>query len=368
MPSYYNIDYDKDFAPLYGDLISLPPNTIMWRGFDPKYPIISDRPAYFGSQEFAQGYADKYGNIAMPFVSGKHLKLIDIRFLKSLLLQLFKDNNIKKEDEEIIGALSVALGLCSLEHQIKAFKLIYANNLDEFKDEIKELEKELKPYILYEQPGFRIAETTLDSHVMGFLKGLFSEVADGFIAPPTNTAFHIEKKDHILNCEIVLFNPLACDISMLQLVRLPSSTDELSFGIISKPNLMPSMSKEQLLIHINNKTLQVIPIHNIPIITIHELISSSKKKYTYLTYLNYETETYMPTNIIKGGKTKDFKDCMTDYNYLIDSGNKNILKYYNNGLKASNRWKVKKGGYMISAVAPAKSIPYDPDFLKKIKK
>ena len=214
MPSYLNIDFNKDFAPLYGDLISLPPNTIMWRGFDPKFPAVSDRPAYFGGQIFAQGYANKYGTVAMPFVSGKYLKLLDIRFMKALLLQVLKDNEIKEQDEKLIGAMSVALGLCSLEHQIKTFKKLYGNYLNYFKEEIKELEKHLKPDSLYEQQGFRIAETSTDAHVMGFLKGFFSQVADGFIAPPTYTAFHIEKKDYILNSEIIIFNPKLSDIQI----------------------------------------------------------------------------------------------------------------------------------------------------------
>jgi hypothetical protein len=353
MPSYYAIDFDKDFAPLYGDLISIPPNTIMWRGFDPKYPIVSDRPAYFGSQIFAQGYANRYNDIARPFVTGKYLKLIDIRFMKALLLQILRDNEIKKEDEKIIGAISVALGLCSLEHQIKTFKKLYGKYVDYFKNEIKELEKHLKPDSLYEQQGFRIAETSTDAHVMGFLKGLFSGVADGFIAPPTFTAFHLEKKDYILNSEVIIFNPKLADMSMLDMVMLPGSEADPVFGIISKPNLMPSSAA-----HATN----VIPLNKIPTRTIHEIILTSEKKYTYISYLNYETETYIPNRKSAGGGGNEI--CMTDYNYLIDSGNKTILKYYNDGLKAANKWRAKKGGYLISAVAPAKSIPFDPDFLK----
>jgi hypothetical protein len=57
----YKINCDDDFISMYGSTISIPAGAIVWREFDLQFPVISDRPAYYGSYKFAKGYADKYG-------------------------------------------------------------------------------------------------------------------------------------------------------------------------------------------------------------------------------------------------------------------------------------------------------------------
>ena len=223
--SAYEINWDDNFLPLFGTPIHIPANAILWRGYDPQYPAISDRPAYYGSQEFAQGYADKYSTIASPFITSHPIKLIDIRYMKVLLSQLF-DHNMPhtKTDITIISATTISFGLCSLQHQIKLFKdrykAIYSSAVsnpvfDSLKLGINNLEKLLIPNSIYEQQGLRIAETTNDSIVMGFLKELFHKYYDGYISPNITTPFHIEKNNFILNSEIVIFNPLYSGIKLL---------------------------------------------------------------------------------------------------------------------------------------------------------
>lgn len=342
--NYYLLDFNRDFAPLYGDLITIPSNTIFWRGYDPKYPSISDRPAYFGNQEFAQGYAQKYGTNAMPFINKKQLRLLDIRFMKVLLSQLFANNFIKKEDEKIVGATSLAFGLSSLQHQIKIFKNLYKKYLDYFKDSLQELEKIVEPDSIFEQPGVRIAETSTDAYVMGFLKVIFSGLCDGFISPNIESAFHIEKNGHILNSEMILFNPIKSNIVELNLVLL-QNTPTVLLGIVELPN----------------KT--IYELDKLPVTSIHELILKSNKQYEYLHALNYETETYLP----KKGGAKINKKYMNDYNHLIDTGNKAILRCYNEGIITAGKWLLNKKGVNIKAIPPAKSIPYDPDFFTNMK-
>ena len=308
--------WNDNFLPLYGDVIVLPASTIVWRGFDPNYPAISDRPAFYGAREFSQGYADKYGAQTTPFITTRILNLLDVRYMKVLLSQLFQQN--AHTDRDIISATSIAFGLCTLPHQIKLFKERYRNIYslsnplyDSLKAGVRHLESFVKSDVVYEQQGYRIAETTNDAIVMGFLKELFGQYYDGFISPNVMSPFHIEKRAFILNSELILFNPIESGIKMLK--TFPSPIYKLS---------------------------------------INSCILNQGHTFRTIDTRNMKTTFYTKTDIKKGGRKIEVCD---DYNHLYDKGDATIIKLYNEGIKYGKKWN-KKPVKLYTSIAPGPTI------------
>lgn len=308
----YEINWDDNFLPMYGSTILIPAGAIVWRGFNPIYPAISNRPAYYGSKTFAQGYADKYGVNATPFITSRPLNLLDIRYMKVLLSQLFEDNKHNLSDKDIIIATTVSFGLCSLQHQITLFKdrykPIFASTnpaYDNLKKGLTQLESIVK-VSYYEQKGYRIAETTNDAIVMGFLKELFSSNYDGYIAPNITTPFHIEKANFLLNSELVLFDPVNSGIKLLR--DIPQK--------------------------LNKATINYFILHSG-----HSFASIDSRG--------------MKTSYYKGGSSS-ISVC-DDYNNEYDKGNKNIIKLYKQGEKCGRSWR-DKPVKLYNAIAPGPEV------------
>jgi hypothetical protein len=204
------IDWDTNFDPAYGIVHMDPSKYIYYRGYDSSYPVISDRPAYFGSLVVAEGYAKGPGRKVDAFTNTKMLRLIDVRYMSDILRNLFKEHHDKTED----GILSTVLsfGICSLSHQIYLASL----RLQSLKDNpcMKSLRQSYKQG-LFEQQGVRIAETTNDAETMGFLQTLFSGFIDGFISPRQFSPFHVEKPYNMMHAEMIIFNPKESGITRM---------------------------------------------------------------------------------------------------------------------------------------------------------
>lgn len=204
------IEWDTFFDPAYG-IINVEPSTyIYYRGYDLSYPVISDRPAYFGSLQTAKGYASKPGRRVDAFTNGKPLRLIDVRFMKDILRNLFDVHH--HDDVAPIYSVLLSFGICSLYHQYGlASERFPALKGTPAMISLKNAYKESR----YEQQGVRIAETANDAETMSFLKTLFEGFVDGFISPRQTSPFHVEKPDNILNAEMIIFNPKACDFKIV---------------------------------------------------------------------------------------------------------------------------------------------------------
>jgi hypothetical protein len=321
----YQIKWDDNFIPMYGTTISIPTNTIIWRGYDPAYPAISNRPAYYGSQQFAQGYANKYNTDAKPFITTRTLNLLDIRYMSVLLSQLFEHNKHNLTDGNIVIATTISFGLCSLRHQIDLFKYRYKaiydsseSIYDNIKKGVQKMESILDQSALYEQKGYRIAETSNDAIVMGFLKELFSSDYDGYISPIIKTPFHIEKANFNLNSEIVIFNPTSSGIKLL--LKIPTTIKEST---------------------INNFILN----------SGHNLMTIDTRG--------------MKTSYYKGGKYS-IHIC-NDYSNEYDKGNKQIIKLFKQGQKYGKKWK-NNTVKLFNAIAPGPEVDprifLDYDFIQ----
>jgi hypothetical protein len=203
---YKEIDWERPFSPAYG-VVRIPPNLILYRGYDTHHPSVSNKPAYFSGKEVALGYAEKNNRVLGAFTNTRELKLLDIRFMKTLLRELF-DTNYKSDNSSL--AITLSFGLCSLYHQLILAK-------ERFKDKPPEGLKALNATYknsLFEQPGVRIAETTNDAESMGFLTTIFKGFVDGFVSPRIETAFHYEKGGS-MSPELIIFNPEVSSIRQL---------------------------------------------------------------------------------------------------------------------------------------------------------
>lgn len=202
------IDWDSNFDPAYGIVYMDPYKYIYYRGYDPTHPVVSERPAYYGSFPVALSYVDEPHKKVSAFTNGQRLRLIDVRFMKEILRNLF--DRYHPDDDSGVLSTVLSFGICSLAHQIHLASQRFQTSVI-LEDSMKSLRAFYEPSN-YEQSGVRIAETTNDSETMGFLATLFSDFVDGFISPRQYTPFHVEKTDNIMNAEMILFNPAKSDV------------------------------------------------------------------------------------------------------------------------------------------------------------
>jgi hypothetical protein len=202
-----DIDFDKPFYPAYGIFKLKPMTYAFYRGFDTRYPAISERPAYFGTHLVASSYARKHGTPVRMFSNKSELSLLDVRFMKHLLRDLFEMEATKDTIEDTMSTI-MSFGLCSLSHQIDLFRKRFRTLVDQ--DPFKALEASYRDGLI-EQSGVRIAETSNDAQTMAFLSKLFSWFVDGFISPSLESPFHIEKGGKMI-AEMIIFNPLRSNI------------------------------------------------------------------------------------------------------------------------------------------------------------
>lgn len=213
----YELYWEEPFPPMYGDTVQLPPGLILWRGYELNNDPILSRPSFYGSKQTASEYASLENRSLGAFYTTKSINLLDIRFLKVILQKLFEENSHKgftANESNCIKAAMISFGLCTLAHQIRLMKDVFASFLDQLPG-IAKMEKSLKPNLIIEQPGIRVGETTTDGKTMAFLKELFKYKYDGIISPRLVSIFHQEKKG-MLPPELVLFDPKYSGVTRLQ--------------------------------------------------------------------------------------------------------------------------------------------------------
>lgn len=202
---------------------------VFYRGYDTMYEPVSDRPAYFGSFSTAHGYSKLPDRKLAAFTNTRSLLLLDIRFMKDLLREMFATHTIT--DTAPVKSVMVSLGTCSLYHQYRlaSERFKHSKLLDENLQSVRKFHVDSD----IEQPGIRIAETTNDACTMGFLKTLFAGFVDGFISPKQFSPFHTEKVPScILHAEMILFDPADSGIVMLN--TLPPITRTVDMDIFHK--------------------------------------------------------------------------------------------------------------------------------------
>ena len=314
-PEYRILDFEKGFRTIYGGTIDIPPNTIFWRGYDPTYPTISSRPAYYGTLDTADSYLQRNGHVLGMFTNSKNLRLLDVRFLKALLRQFFESirdtKGLSDMDEKLILATTTSFGLCSLGHQIRLLKYMYSQHIQDLKG-LPELEKLYNPKAAFEAQGVRVAETVNDGHTMAFLKGLFKGIADGFISPRMETPFHIEKSG-VLNPEMIIFDPSASGIQLAN---------------------------------------QSIDLQKLSVVYISDFIFSGRYRIVSLDYKTLHSSFYMSHG---GDPREKYLHPLDEFDEYMDNDNKYVRKLYKDGYKVGLKMNSKR--HILSAEAPVPTIP-----------
>jgi hypothetical protein len=224
---YQNIDFEN-FPPIMGKEITLNPYTILYRSYTSNDPIISEYPAFYGKYDNPKKYILKKDYKMGKYMTTKHIRLLDIRYLKSLLETMIENKEVYNSNIlTIIKILSLSFGLTSLYQQILLIKERYTTILEkkrknkivkkymrfiQFYQKYENMENILsKPLFVHpiETKGYRFDEIINDCETIQILKGLFEENFDGIISP---NLFSPSSKDDCLPCEIILFNPLKSNI------------------------------------------------------------------------------------------------------------------------------------------------------------
>jgi hypothetical protein len=143
--------------------------------------------------------------------------------MKAILRELFETNKASSGKKDAILNTTIAFGLSSLYHQIALMSIRYRGIVLPGLEHLKRI---YSKDALIEQEGVRVGETNNDGYVMAFLKELFRDVADGFVAPRISTQFHVEKHETI-NPEVILFNPEKAGI--VQLPAVPRTVENVPF-------------------------------------------------------------------------------------------------------------------------------------------
>jgi hypothetical protein len=243
----HEIDWEKQFYPLYGTKIILPKDTILWRGHSTDYPTLQNRPTFFGSKETASGYSRQNNTTISSFITQRPLRIIDIRFLKVLLKELFQglqNKKLSEKDINMIKASTISLGTSSLKHQIELIHNVYGDNtklLPGFKA-LEDYYNSLHSNLFIEHEGVRIGETLIDGYTMSFIKGLFDNTFDGVISPRVYSPFHIEK-ENTNSPELLLFSPHK-DVLQIPINSIPKTILSIPInGLILKNNYIYTTNK-----------------------------------------------------------------------------------------------------------------------------
>ena len=97
MPSLISLDIDK-FPISYG-VIDVPPNLLLYRGYNTHFPSISNRPAYYSpSMSTAAGDVRDENCTVGAFRTTQTLRFYDLRFIRTMLADIFPQRKSNRID------------------------------------------------------------------------------------------------------------------------------------------------------------------------------------------------------------------------------------------------------------------------------
>lgn len=253
----YSITFES-FPHVFGDVITIPANTIIYRSYDINYSPISNYPSYFGSKETASGYLNKNRKLG-EFTLTKSLRFYDLRYLKILLKRLINSRkDMNRDILNLMKTVTLAYGICSYDKQIELLQERYSNNqCDKQIENMKKYRVDMSEIVGFnhiEPEGVRIGETTNDSAALVFIKKMFGNHVDGIISPKMFSPFHIEKNNY-LSAELVIFDPVDAKLNLLTQSPTISRNIEVKTLLPSKINIYEYMYQDTPLMKINISSL-----------------------------------------------------------------------------------------------------------------
>jgi hypothetical protein len=80
----------ESFSPIFTS-IDVPEDCYFYRGYNPQYPTVGHRPAYYTTQlGIAKSYADQFNTHVGLFKTTRPLRIYDLRFIKHLLIEMLE--------------------------------------------------------------------------------------------------------------------------------------------------------------------------------------------------------------------------------------------------------------------------------------
>lgn len=201
-------------------IINIHKNCIFYRVIRDKEQIKDLRnnvPIYLSSKDSAKKYLSDNTNNIYNICITDDIKVFDLRKIQ-LLLEFILDSHKYKENEHelkfYMGLFSIALGLVDYKTQVYEFeKLVKTegwndSNISQGILRMKQFyTTQIETFNINRGPfnkkGVRIAITDIDEHMTLFLKELFGNICDGYIAPKMLSPL---QPDYYIVEELVLFN------------------------------------------------------------------------------------------------------------------------------------------------------------------
>lgn len=228
----------QNFQPVMHPF-NIPRYWTWYRCCDPAEGALGPNPRYYGTERTANLYAE--GRVKKSYRNTRPLKILDIRYLKSILRELVacrRNVNVTTEVFKFILYVNVAFGICSMERQM--FLLgengwSTPSRLDRMKNFYDTIMNDWARRHVYptwlnivEVDGCRVGITDLDYIVIVALKALFGDMYDGIIAPAMRTPYHgqgphqDDPSKGLMLEELVLFSPN----EVLEEIPLPALAEQ----------------------------------------------------------------------------------------------------------------------------------------------
>lgn len=223
-------DFDYTQGP-----ITLPEKSCWYRAYDTSFANLTHHPTFFGDMEVAFFYNRQDNKRLGEFTPKRPLRVLDIRYLRSLLPLIITKSNYHVIHEKA----TLAFGLCSFTKQIELLKKLYPGEYPKLDECIARMEKFSK--IEHEQQpgwansvelqGVRIGIGDIDFAVCLWLKDLLYPMIDGFIAPRMHSPFHDQvypdETKSMMYEELMLFDPL----NALRFVQDRPKTEKVQYFV-----------------------------------------------------------------------------------------------------------------------------------------
>jgi hypothetical protein len=217
------VTYDFKRFPYTDTVISLPENTVFYRGFQaPPHDVLRPNvPIYIAPY----GIASQYGKIVYELHTTRVLRMLDLRKIMAMMPTILRGRNINDaSDQQVLKLLSfvtMAFGLVSYGRQTQLLQQHLLDNMDPSNPEgsnffrarlanMQSFDLSATPLNASEPEGVRVGETVIDGHVMLVVKELFAEVCDGYIAAKCFSPFHVGNFTHE---EVVVFDPTSLRVA-----------------------------------------------------------------------------------------------------------------------------------------------------------
>lgn len=223
--------------PVTWNVIPMPmsPEIIVYRSSN-TIPIEVKEPRFFSNLEVASSYRLKYNSNLYKCVLKPGIKLMDIRTLKYLVLEIML--NLEYDglwDDIFMDGMVSFMTAFGLKGHIQQIQEIYKAYTD--KDKCPYVSQGGGSCVKISYPdrpcplqnvGSRISYGPVDDKAVAFLKTILGDTIDGYISPNLKTPWH---EDHF-NHEICLFDPSKALESAVDVTTSKESITKLSMNRI----------------------------------------------------------------------------------------------------------------------------------------